>query len=58
MVTQYCAASIAENVRIWSRKGKDWSKKFLNVVEAVKVLKVTTVRPLQIRSTQIRFPKV
>jgi bifunctional non-homologous end joining protein LigD len=30
------------NVQFWSRNGKDWSEKFLNVVDAVKSLKVTS----------------
>jgi bifunctional non-homologous end joining protein LigD len=30
------------NVRFWSRNGKDWTEKFLNVVEAVKSLSVTS----------------
>ena len=29
-------------VRFWSRNGKDWTEKFLNVVEAVKSLRVTS----------------
>lgn len=29
-------------VSFWSRNGKDWTEKFLNVVEAVKSLKLTT----------------
>ena len=26
----------------WSRNGKDWTEKFLNVIEAIKSLKVTS----------------
>src|SRR5438445_12614083 len=29
-------------VTFWSRNGKDWTEKFLNVIEAVKSLKVTS----------------
>ena len=29
-------------VTVWSRNGKDWTEKFLNVIEAVKSLKVTS----------------
>jgi ATP-dependent DNA ligase len=30
------------HVTVWSRNGKDWTEKFLNVIEAVKSLKVTS----------------
>jgi len=29
-------------VTFWSRNGKDWTEKFLNVIEAIKSLKVTS----------------